>query len=222
MSVNTRSPIVTNGLVLALDAGNPLSYPGSGTTWRDLSGRGGNGTLINGPTFDNNNGGSIVFDGVNDYVNFGNILNPSILNNNFTIETWFNVSQFLPIFQQRLVSYEDAYVLMFQGTSFRFEILAGSYQTVTAPLPSINTWNQLIGIYNGTQLKLYMNGNLVGTNNASGNIRTNNFILNIGAYQNDTSYRISGKMSITRMYNKELSAQEVSQNYNATKTRFGL
>jgi hypothetical protein len=61
--------IVTDGLVLALDAANSLSYPGSGTTWTDLSGKGNNGTLVNGPTFDQANGGSIVFDGTDDYVN---------------------------------------------------------------------------------------------------------------------------------------------------------
>ena len=60
--------LVMNGLVLALDAANPKSYPGSGTTWTDLSGRGNTGTLTNGPTYSSANGGSLVFDGTNDYV----------------------------------------------------------------------------------------------------------------------------------------------------------
>ena len=60
--------IVTNGLVLSLDAADRNSYPGTGTTWRDMSGNGNNGTLTDGPTFNSNNGGSIVFDGTNDYV----------------------------------------------------------------------------------------------------------------------------------------------------------
>lgn len=69
----THSPkIVTNGLVLALDAANNKSYPGSGVTWYDLSGNGNNGTLTNGPTFNVGNLGSIVFDGTNDYVSFNN------------------------------------------------------------------------------------------------------------------------------------------------------
>ena len=66
--------IVEDGLVLALDAGNTKSYPGSGTTWTDLSGKGNNGTLTNGPTFDSGNGGAIFFDGGNDYVTTGNTL----------------------------------------------------------------------------------------------------------------------------------------------------
>ncbi len=63
--------IVDEGLVLCLDAANKLSYPGTGTTWTDLAGSN-NGTLTNGPTFDDEKGGSIVFDGSNDYANLGN------------------------------------------------------------------------------------------------------------------------------------------------------
>ena len=68
MSFNNGPTIVTNGLVLALDAGDRNSYPGTGTTWRDLSGNNNNGTLTNGPTFNTGSLGSIVFDGVDDYV----------------------------------------------------------------------------------------------------------------------------------------------------------
>jgi len=72
MSYSNGPTIVTDGLVLALDAADKNSYPGSGTTWNDLAGSN-NGTLTNGPTFDSGNGGSIVFDGVDDYVNLSNL-----------------------------------------------------------------------------------------------------------------------------------------------------
>jgi len=87
----SHSPkIVTDGLVLALDAGNTKSYPGSGTTWFDRSGNARNGTLTNGPTFSSANGGSIVFDGVDDYVSCGN---PSIFQiNQGTISAWVKTS----------------------------------------------------------------------------------------------------------------------------------
>ena len=69
MSINEASPsVITTGLQLYLDAGNASSYPGSGTTWTDLSGNSRDGTLTNGPTYSGTNGGSIVFDGSNDYV----------------------------------------------------------------------------------------------------------------------------------------------------------
>ena len=68
MAFNFSPKIVTNGLVLALDAANTKSYPGSGTVWSDLTPNGNNGALTNGPTFNSANGGSIVFDGTNDYL----------------------------------------------------------------------------------------------------------------------------------------------------------
>jgi hypothetical protein len=77
-------PIVTNGLVLHLDAGSRQSYPGSGTTWNDLSGNGYNGTLTNGPTFNTANQGSIVFDQANDIVSFSGV----VLTNTHTVNIW--------------------------------------------------------------------------------------------------------------------------------------
>ena len=77
MSLNHGGkPIVTDGLVLCLDAANPKSYPGSGTTWTDLSGNGNNGTLVNGVGYNSDNGGSLSFDGVNDYVSKSSWVNP--------------------------------------------------------------------------------------------------------------------------------------------------
>ena len=86
--------IVTDGLVLYLDAGNYLSYPGSGTVWEDLSSGGNNGTLTNGPTYSSDNAGSIVFDGVDDYVNLGNIFNNVFagLSPKFTISAWVKLN----------------------------------------------------------------------------------------------------------------------------------
>ena len=71
MATDYNPSIVTDGLVLCVDAANTKSYPGSGTTWTDISSKGNNGTLTNGPTFSSGNGGAIVFDGTNDYVDFG-------------------------------------------------------------------------------------------------------------------------------------------------------
>jgi hypothetical protein len=86
MAVNYSPKIITDGLVLYLDAANTRSYPGSGTVWSDLSRGGNNGTLRNGPTFNSGNGGSIVFDGVNDYASFPN--NTNLDNQKITMENW--------------------------------------------------------------------------------------------------------------------------------------
>jgi hypothetical protein len=74
MAGSSGPDLVQNGLVLALDAADKNSYRGTGTTWSDLSGNNNTGTLTNGPTFNGGNGGSIVFDGVDDYADFGNVL----------------------------------------------------------------------------------------------------------------------------------------------------
>jgi len=209
-----------------LDTAYYNSYPRSGTTWSDLSGSGNNGTLTNGVTFNvSGDSSSMQFDGVDDYVNFGNILIPSLLNNNFTIEIWFNSSEYRVSQQQRLVSYQDWYSFFFDGNSIlRFEIRLNdfSYRAVTTTIPSVGSWNQLVATCNGTKLEIYKNGVLSNTANYTGSIGTTNYVFNIGAYQNDTQYRINGRMSSTRMYNRALSATEVSQNFNALRGRFGI
>jgi len=78
--------IVRNGLVLDLDAAKLDSYPKFGTTWRDITFNQNNGTLVNGPTFNSGNGGSIVFDGVDDYITI-----PTITNNIYTIDFWYKM-----------------------------------------------------------------------------------------------------------------------------------
>jgi hypothetical protein len=83
------SNIVTSGLILSLDAANSRSYPGSGTTWSDLSGNGNTGTLTNGPTFSNN---SLVFDGTNDYSTTPD--STSLRPASFSIDTWFRPTSF--------------------------------------------------------------------------------------------------------------------------------
>ena len=90
MATKYSPKTVTDGLLLSFDAANTKSYPKSGTTWSDLSGNGNTGTLTNGPTFNSANGGSIVFDGVDDYVN---VANASSLNSSAqTISVWYNAT----------------------------------------------------------------------------------------------------------------------------------
>ena len=86
MGLSHSPKIVTNGLVLCLDAGNTKSYPGSGTAWNNLSSTSNNGTLTNGPTYDSTNGGSLIFDGTNDYIQSGSFSN--LLTADITVETW--------------------------------------------------------------------------------------------------------------------------------------
>ena len=88
--------IITRGLVLHLDASSPSSYPGSGTSWSDISNNGHVGTLTNGPTFSTDGGGSIVFDGSNDYVTIPHSSNWSFGTGEFTFDIWVNVASTSP------------------------------------------------------------------------------------------------------------------------------
>ena len=100
--------VVTNGLVLQLDAGNSKSYPGSGTAWTDLSGNGQNFTLYNSPTFSTNNGGELLFSGSNDYARIRNSSSIDLLSSNGTIEVWFRtISGTLGGTYVRLISFSD-------------------------------------------------------------------------------------------------------------------
>ena len=95
MAGSAGPDLVQNGLVLALDAADKLSYLGTGTVWYDLSGNANTGTLTNGPTFSQANGGAIVFDGVDDYVNipYNSIFNSSTT---FTVDFWFKSNNIAP------------------------------------------------------------------------------------------------------------------------------
>jgi hypothetical protein len=211
--------IVTQGLVLNLDAAIQGSYPKTGSTWFDISNNGNNGTLTNGPTYNSDNFGSIVFDGTDDYVTFSQV--PS-LTNQLTMECWFYLNAIQSQNQNRLISNADYYVIYLASTSQLAFYMEGNggylYSTGNSFL---NSWNHIVATYNGSNRSIYINGVLKSTMSATGNIFNGN-ILNIGAYQNQSAYTINGRMPIMRIYNKGLSSTEVQQNFNALRGRYGI
>jgi len=229
--------LVRDGLVLALDAANTKSYPGSGTVWNDLSGNGNNGTLVNGPTFDSGNGGSIVFDGVDDGINLPNnsifYLTP---NQNQTNCGWFNTNKT----NTSTIIYDARNNLpttlgYFVGVQNNGTLRAWFYNTFTdgsslqisTPINQ-NTWYFYSVVFNRTGLMLlYLNGTLKDSINISP-FANNNYSINTNPTIGIKSYSVSGinpfngNISNVSIYNRALTAQEVLQNYNATKSRFGL
>jgi hypothetical protein len=211
--------IVTDGLILALDAADRTSYPGSGTAWNDLAGSN-NGTLTNGPTFNSANGGSIVFDGVDDYVDCGN--NSSLnVSNEITLSAWINGTYIgggeyavidkgevsghhFGVYQQKII---------FQTTQ--------GYKLSNTVL-SNNVWYNIIVVYDKINVKFYLNNIADGVQSLSGGLNAPTANVLIGRYRNDLPLTFNGKITIAQIYNRALTAQEVSQNYNATKKRFGL
>jgi hypothetical protein len=221
--------VITDGLVLDLDASNRYSYPGTGTSWTDLSGNGNNGTLIGEPSFNSGNGGSIVFDGSNDRVNLGTT---SILKftNNFTINIWFKFNTLLG-FQAIISNNENGgYGIIANPGNSRLETFywVNGYKRSGDSMTNYNTssWFNVSVSFNGNNIIFYRNGNLIENVSAIGTVSTTNEPLTIGANPigNGASFSdfFNGRIAIIQLYNRALSAAEVLQNYNATKGRFGL
>jgi hypothetical protein len=220
--------IVRDGLVLLLDAANTKSYPGSGTVWTDLSRSGLTGSLVSGPTFNSANGGSIVFNGSSQYVNLGTGLN----SNSLSISFWVN---FNSLSNQVLITKGDwstnvgaSYTVSYYSNQLRFDTFLSDVTYGTAQYsfsPTLNIWYNLVLIADSinTTYSLYINGvNVIFTSTNTFRIpRSNSSVVNLGRNV-DGLYPLNGKISITKIYNRALSATEILQNYNATKSRFGL
>jgi hypothetical protein len=225
--------IVRDGLVLDLDAAKRDSYPGSGTSWRDIAGGVITGSLINGPTFDTNNGGSIVFDGVNDYVDCEVISPLPSGTQNRTIQVWVNYSlEFVPPILTAISGYGvngtgQLFQLSVGGTTFSNDKLflwGSSNNYVSTFSLDREIWtNVAVTVTTGItfpRITIYKNG--ISDNGAEVNINTrstNNYSIgnNVGF-----GSRFKGKISQNLVYNRALSAAEILQNYNATKGRYGL
>ncbi len=228
-----RGPnIVTDGLVLSLDAGNPKSYTSGSTTWYDKSGYGNNGTLVNGPTFNSGNGGSLVFDGVNDYVNVPSLVNTSFPQDTGTISIWYNIDstgQIVtapPIFDS--FDYRNhIFIRRSSNPLYTIQIAfqdASVYRYVYSHLYTLDVWHNITVTYItgvSNSVRLYIDGILVNSGTISDSAwRPSQQFVGIGSiYATDTA---KGRGGILQIYNKTLSAQEVLQNYNATKSRYNL
>jgi hypothetical protein len=230
MGLNHSPRIVTNGLTLYLDAANPKSYPGSGTTWSDLSGNGNNGTLTNGPTFDSGNGGSIAFDGSNDYVSETTGLSDSFWQGNWTACFWVNFdtlntttgSSDKTLLQHGTSTTRSGLHLTQRNSRIHFGLYADDLQATTV-LSTGNWYNVVFTLNNSTFVKQnYLNGTLDNSHTGGGayigsgnNSRIAGVVLSFGLH-------FDGYMSNCSFYNRVLTASEIQQNYNATKGRFGL
>ena len=215
---------VTDGVVLALDVANPKSYPRSGTSWNDLSGNGNNGTLTNGPTFNSDAGGSIVFDGTDDYVSTSYLLNGA---NSLTVSCWFKLDTVTKNFQAVVDAYKDATDRNFQmwinSDSKLYIYHLGAAHTGDGLLV-INRWYNAVFTYSGSgNGVLYLNGSIINASVPKGAGVGGNINVGIGrrADANASSYT-DGNVSQVLIYNRSLSAQEVLQNFNATRSRYGI
>ena len=222
--------IVTNGLKLYLDAANPTSYSRSGSEWKDVSGNSNHATLINNPTFNSGNGGSIYTNGTNQYVISSYVGSAT---DSYTYSAWFKNDNYS----------ESKYLLTRgrdgegNGWSLQVQITTGGIATaaVVPTVPStvgilvsgttqiaLNTWYNITAVWTaGQSIKIYVNGVLEGTTNTTGtSLRTSSSGWVIGSVA--TSTFTSGNNAVAQVYNRALSDAEIMTNFNSVKSRFGL
>ena len=236
MAVGYNPRIVTDGLVLALDAGNTKSYPGSGTAWTDTVGDN-NGTLTNGPTYSSDDGGSIVFDGTNDYVQLSASSDLNFGTGNFTIEGWFNKGATTSL--QTLLCSNKYYTGGNNGNwilriSSATQIALATYDGTGnieyaefSASTSVNTWYHFALVREGTgtnETKFYLDGVLKGSMTVSKSLTdagTNGLRIGEESDSGPGNAPFNGKISNVKLYKgKALTETEVLQNYNANKGRY--
>ena len=206
--------IVTSGLVMYLDAANIKSYSGAGTSWTDLSGNGNNGVLTNGPTYSAANGGGIVFDGVNDLVACPVIAGSP----NVTISAW--VYRTSSIVNQGICRKQYVYALSLynnfiqvaHGTTWVF------YNTSVGI--ELNTWMNIVFTYDGIAIKVFKNVSQISSIPLIGALPLTNVRTNVGYDENGWFW--GGTISAVKIYNRALSASEITQNFNTLRHRYNI
>lgn len=225
MGISYNSSIVTNGLVLCLDAGNPRSYPGSGTTVYDATNTQPSVSMLNGTTYTSGTRGYWTFDGIDDYIG-GNSLTTTLSGG--TMEIWTYITA---------INRNQGFFALNSGVGYinfwmpstnymRWEVIGttgSAYSTINATtLATTNNWYHFVGTFNGSNnTTIYVNGTSE-TSQTMSNQPSGAYIapMQIGRY--DSSYPSASRISIARFYNRALSASEVSQNFNAIRGRYGI
>ena len=219
-----NAPIVTDGLVFYVDAGNSNSYPGSGGTWTDLVG-GNDGTLTNGPTFDSGNGGSIVLDGVNDYVDF-NSFGVGGDNEDYTFSAWSKQSSGGNIFVKGRDGFGSGWSLRIMRNpntnQFMASAVAGTGIAASGGTFQLNVWDYITGTwkYNTRTISLYVNGIFVSSASVGSPGSLRGSTAGWSAARITTTAYSGGNTACLSVYNRVLSSSEILQNYNALKNRF--
>jgi hypothetical protein len=211
--------IVTDGLVLALDAANIKSYSGSGDTWSDLSGNGNSGTLINGPVFNGENLGSLEFDGADDRISTNLI---QTFTNELTVETWYRGTKTT---RNHLWNFYGSNLnCNFNDTGrtlwMYWEGGGNNAIRFTSPNFTDNTIHHLVFRHSGSVNQIYFDGQLLTPQETLG---TQTFT-GVGGSGYDLAQTgpFAGNIYINRVYNRSLTPQEILQNYNAIKGRYSL
>ena len=212
------TPIIADGLVFNMDAANRASYPKTGTTWFDTIGNN-NGTLTNGPTFSSDDGGYLVFDGDDEYIN----LDSTITNNIYTLDFWYKMAGNDGTYGYFASSGGNGLAISEGGTLWGLSYGQFYYYTGSANLlsniPSTTNWNHICVIINTISNNLKLYGNSIELTDTTVTSMSTS-ITDIGRYVASFHNLLYGNLASYRIYNRALSANEVLHNYNALKGRF--
>ena len=218
--------IVTDELVFAYDAGSERCYPGSGTSTTNIMSQASPGTLQNGVGFNNANGGFWEFDGVDDKIEVTNFPT-SVFNGSCTMESWvyWNDDTRSTILGNYNAGANDVNFEKLTGKTLRFYWNRGERDVTASNVVVLNTWQCVVFVRDtaANAFKFYVNGILVATvSNDGSNIASTGSTFRIGADSRNGSTVTNGDISTVRMYSQALTQAEVTQNFNAQKSRFGL
>lgn len=226
--------IVTSGLQLYLNAGDTDSYPGSGTSWTDLSANAYTSTvLVNGTGYSSDGGGTLTFNGATHYVD----VNQSLASQEFTVGAWFKTSASgikMILCKETTAGWPWNYRIWLNGGTIVGDVAqsGGANTSISSLLSNYNNgnWYQVMFSRNDSTLRLYVNGTevrnasdtLTGSITNSQEVWIGRSAFTGGGISPTGNYPYSGSISEVMIYNRVLTAAEILQNYDATKSRFGL
>lgn len=213
-----------------MDSANPRSYPGSGTSVLDISGNGLRGTIINGTTYVSGMSGYFQFDGVDDYITFGNTTVANVFTGDFTISAWsYRLLTTGPAWGNIIGDYFTANVtdewqimMSSDGAFFLYRVGTGYVISPTAGYGA-NQWHNVVVTRIGSTITMYVDNVSVATATNSSTFGRTTGNLNIGIDGNNAAEPFNGRISDIMIYKGlGLSAAQVSQNFNALRGRYGI
>lgn len=236
ITITPSYSVVTDGLVFELDAGNTASYPGSGNNWYDLVGSA-DATLPNGATYSSSNGGILTFDRASSQSAHASDLAGGALTT-FTAETWvrFNTLDntagnatctITEVYASTPINYSITCGLAGSPSVWQGGYYGGSgdWHLAGTLVPVINVWYCMAVTYDGTNVRFYVDGALNDTTASAVTPASSGLGMHIGERWDAPFFPqsfLDGSVPVVRLYNRALSASEISQNFNANRSRFGL